>query len=85
MRSEREIFDSVLALATKDDGDRAVIRADLLPVREYLHIRATFDATAKLWQVAFPKGKGRKTALSRIAFPFGEGGPAVRLGRKRSP
>ena len=37
MRTEREIIDSVLALAAEDDGVRAVIRTDLLPVREYLH------------------------------------------------
>ena len=37
MRSENEIIESVLALAAKDDGVRAVIRTDLLPVREYLH------------------------------------------------
>ena len=37
MRGEREIVDRVLALAAADDGVRAVIRTDLLPVREYLH------------------------------------------------
>ena len=37
MRSEREIIGSVLALAERDEGVRAVIRTDLLPVREYLH------------------------------------------------
>ena len=37
MRTEKEIIDSVLALAGRDDGVRAVIRTDLLPVREYLH------------------------------------------------
>ncbi len=37
MRSERAIVDSVLALAAGDDGVRAVVRTDLLPVREYLH------------------------------------------------
>ena len=37
MRSEKEIVDSVLALAERDDGVRAVIRTDLLPVRKYLH------------------------------------------------
>ena len=37
MRTEREIIDRVLALAAADDGVRAVIRTDLLPVREYLH------------------------------------------------
>jgi len=37
MRGEREIIHSVLALAERDDGVRAVIRTDLLPVREYLH------------------------------------------------
>lgn len=37
MRGEREIIDSVLALAGADDGVRAVIRTDLLPVRAYLH------------------------------------------------
>ncbi|MBQ3304677.1 MAG: aminoglycoside 6-adenylyltransferase, partial [Clostridia bacterium] len=37
MRDEREIIHSVLALAERDDGVRAVIRTDLLPVREYLH------------------------------------------------
>ena len=37
MRTEKEIIDSVLALARKDEGVRAVIRTDLLPVREYLH------------------------------------------------
>ncbi len=37
MRSEKEIIDSVLALAERDDGVRAVIRTDLLPVRKYLH------------------------------------------------
>jgi len=37
MRTEREIIDRVLALAEDDDGVRAVIRTDLLPVRAYLH------------------------------------------------
>jgi len=37
MRTEREIIDRVLALAEEDDGVRAVIRTDLLPVRAYLH------------------------------------------------
>lgn len=37
MRTEREIIDRVLALAAGDDGVRAVIRTDLLPVRQYLH------------------------------------------------
>ncbi len=37
MRSEKEIVDSVLALAERDDGVRAVIRTDLQPVRAYLH------------------------------------------------
>jgi len=37
MRTEREIVDRVLALAERDDGVLAVIRTDLLPVREYLH------------------------------------------------
>ena len=37
MRCEREIIDRVLALAAGDDGVRAVVRTDLLPVREYLH------------------------------------------------
>ena len=37
MRSERAIIDSILALAAGDDGVRAVVRTDLLPVREYLH------------------------------------------------
>lgn len=37
MRSERAIVDSVLALAAGDEGVRAVVRTDLLPVREYLH------------------------------------------------
>ena len=36
MRTEREIIDSVLHFAMKDDGVRAVIRTDLLPVRDYL-------------------------------------------------
>lgn len=37
MRTEREIIDSVLDFARRDDGVRAVIRTDLLPVREYLY------------------------------------------------
>lgn len=36
MRTEREIVDSVLDYAMRDNGVRAVIRTDLLPVREYL-------------------------------------------------
>lgn len=37
MRCEREILDLVLGVAAKDDAVRAVIRTDLLPVREYLY------------------------------------------------
>lgn len=37
MRSEREIIESVLAVAAADEAVRAVIRTDLLPVREYLY------------------------------------------------
>ncbi len=37
MRSEREIVDSVLQIAIRDEGVRAVVRTELLPVREYLH------------------------------------------------
>ncbi|MBR6219186.1 MAG: aminoglycoside 6-adenylyltransferase [Clostridia bacterium] len=37
MRSEEEIIGSVLQIAIKDDGVRAVVRTELLPVREYLH------------------------------------------------
>lgn len=37
MRSEREIIDRVLQIATRDDGVRAVVRTELLPVRDYLH------------------------------------------------
>ena len=37
MRSEKEIIDSVLQFAIGDDGVRAVVRTELLPVREYLH------------------------------------------------
>lgn len=37
MRSEGEIVDRVLAVAGADDAVRAVIRTDLLPVREYLY------------------------------------------------
>ena len=36
MRTEREIIDSVLDFAMRNDGVRAVIRTDLLPVRDYL-------------------------------------------------
>lgn len=37
MRTESEVIDRVLAMAGEDDGVRAVIQTDLLPVREYLH------------------------------------------------
>ena len=37
MRNEREIIDRVLQIAIRDDGVRAVVRTELLPVREYLH------------------------------------------------
>ena len=37
MRNEREILDLVLDAARRDDAVRAVIRTDLLPVREYLY------------------------------------------------
>lgn len=37
MRSEGEIVERVLAVAGADDAVRAVIRTDLLPVREYLY------------------------------------------------
>lgn len=36
MRTEREIIDAVLDYAAQDDGVRAVVRTDLLPVRKYL-------------------------------------------------
>lgn len=37
MRTEKEIIDLVLDVARKDENIRAVIRTDLLPVREYLY------------------------------------------------
>lgn len=37
MRSEGEIVERVLAVAGADDAVRAVIRTDILPVREYLY------------------------------------------------
>ena len=37
MRSESEISEAVLGYAEVDDAVRAVIRTDLLPVREYLY------------------------------------------------
>ncbi|MBR4458718.1 MAG: aminoglycoside 6-adenylyltransferase [Clostridia bacterium] len=37
MRSEREILETVLDAARRDDTVRAVIRTDLLPVRDYLY------------------------------------------------
>ena len=36
MRTEGEILDRVLEIANRDDGVRAVVRTELLPVREYL-------------------------------------------------
>ncbi|WP_026498397.1 aminoglycoside 6-adenylyltransferase [Butyrivibrio sp. WCD2001] len=37
MRTEKEIIDIVLDVAKNDDAVRAVIRTELLPVREYLY------------------------------------------------
>jgi|GEM_PF-3134455 adenylyltransferase len=37
MRTEREIIDNIIGVAVKDESVRAVIRTDLLPVREYLY------------------------------------------------
>lgn len=37
MRTEKEIIDSVIDVATADDSVRAVIRTDLRPVRDYLY------------------------------------------------
>ena len=37
MREEREILDSVIGYASSEDAVRAVIRTELVPVREYLY------------------------------------------------
>ena len=37
MRTEKEIIDNVLEVATADDSVRAVIRTELFLVKEYLH------------------------------------------------
>ena len=37
MRTEQEILASILSVATNDEDIRAVVRTDLLPVREYLY------------------------------------------------
>ena len=36
MKSEKDIIDNVLRYAEQDENVAAVIRTDLLPVREYL-------------------------------------------------
>lgn len=38
MRTEKEIIDNIMDVAVIDENVRAVIRTDLLPVREYLYI-----------------------------------------------
>lgn len=37
MRTEKEIIDNIIDAALKDNAVRAVIRTDLLPIREYLY------------------------------------------------
>ena len=48
MRTEREIIDNIIGVAVKDESVRAVIRTDLLPVREYLEFPRSFYLMYKI-------------------------------------
>ncbi len=80
-RSGREIIDRVLEIAAADEGVRAVVRTDLLPVREYLHsfnFVFVVDDIERYDGDAFRDALGRRILLFRADRRYPELFPGVR-------